>query len=362
MINHNSNLDPISDASIKEVISNVISWFNYLRSKFVIILALGFFGGVVGYIYAYSQKPKYVAKLTFALEEEKSNGALSGAMGLASSLGIDLGSSAGGAFSGANIIELMKSRTIIEKALLNPIEVNKQIKSLADFYIEINNINKKWAENPKLRVIKFLPNADRANFNFYQDSILGRIYESISSPKGLLSVAQKDKKISIVTIEVTSVNELFAKSFTESIAKEVSNFYVDTKVKKSKANVAILQKQADSIRFELNSAITGVAVANDNTFNLNSAIFVPKSTALKRQVDVQANTAILTQLVTNLEMAKVALRKETPLIQIIDSPILPLKMEKASKLKFMMIFGFLFGMTGITYLIFKKWWRSLGIQ
>ena len=39
-------------------------------------------------------------------------------------IGIDLGTSAGGAFSGANLIELMKSRKIVEKALLNPITVN----------------------------------------------------------------------------------------------------------------------------------------------------------------------------------------------------------------------------------------------
>jgi hypothetical protein len=42
-------------------------------------------------------------------------------------------------------------------------------------------------------------------------------------------------------------------------------------------------------------------------------------------VDVQANTAILTEeLVKQTELAKVTLRKETPLIQIMNGPILPL--------------------------------------
>lgn len=52
---------------------------------------------------------------------------------------------------------------------------------------------------------------------------------------------------------------------------------------------------------------------------------------MKRQVDVRANTAILTQLVANLEMAKVTLRKETPLIQIIYRPIMLLEKKKKSK-------------------------------
>jgi hypothetical protein len=116
----------------------------------------------------------------------------------------------------------------------------------------------------------------------------------------------------------------------------------------------ILQHQTDSIRAELNGAITGVAAAADNTFGLNPAMMVRKTPGTRRQVDVQANTAILTQLVTNLEMAKVSLRKETPLIQVIDRPILPLKQEKVGKLKSLILGWFLAGFLTVLVLIFKK--------
>jgi hypothetical protein len=121
----------------------------------------------------------------------------------------------------------------------------------------------------------------------------------------------------------------------------------------------ILQRQTDSIRAELNGAITGVAAAADNTFGLNPAMMVRKSPGTRRQVDVQANTAILTQLVTNLEMAKVSLRKETPLIQVIDKPILPLKKEKLGKLKSLILGGFLAGLLTVLVLIFKKLFASI---
>ena len=48
---------------------------------------------------------------------------------------------------------------------------------------------------------------------------------------------------------------------------------------------------------------------------------------------MQANTAILTNLVVQLELANINLRKETPLIQLIDSPIFPLKKEKHLEFK-----------------------------
>jgi hypothetical protein len=61
-------------------------------------------------------------------------------------------------------------------------------------------------------------------------------------------------------------------------------------------NLEILQHQTDSIR-SVNEAITGVAVATDNTFNLNPALNVHRTPSAKRQIDVQANTAILTEIV-----------------------------------------------------------------
>jgi uncharacterized protein involved in exopolysaccharide biosynthesis len=169
-----------------------------------------------------------------------------------------------------------------------------------------------------------------------------------------LTIAQRDKKISIITVEVNSNNELFSKVFSEQLVKNVSDFYVETKSKKARSNVAILQKQTDSIRNELNQAISGVAVSSDNTYNLNPALNVNRVPSTKKQVDVQANTAILTQLVTNLEMAKVTLMRETPLIQIIDRPTLPLKKDKPGKFKSLILGGLLAGFLSLVLLIIQR--------
>jgi uncharacterized protein involved in exopolysaccharide biosynthesis len=356
MQQNNNDIQNIAEEeiSLKELILKIKDWYHFLLTKWVVIVAAGILGGTIGFGYAFLTKPEYSANLSFALEDEKqAGGGLSGALGLASSLGIDLGTSAGGAFSGANLIELLKSRNIVEKALLNPIAVNGKTKSLAQYFINFNELNKDWDSKSLLNGIEFAPDADRSKFTLQQDSILGKIYESIAGEKGLLTVAQKDKKISIINIEVKSTDELFSKAFTESIAQEVSSYYIEIKSKKARQNMEILQHQTDSIRAELNAAITGVAAAADNTFGLNPAMMVRKTPGTRRQVDVQANTAILTQLVTNLEMAKVSLRKETPLIQVIDRPILPLKKEKVGKLKSLILGGFLAGFLTILILVFR---------
>jgi hypothetical protein len=313
-------------------------------------------GAVLGLAYSFSKKPVYTATLSFALEDEKSSG-LGGALGLASSFGIDLGGGGGSIFTGSNLTELFKSRSMVEQTLLSPVVVDGKTISLAEMYIKNNDWRESWKDNPKFSAIQFLPNADRTAYTRVQDSILGVMYSSLSTNG--LSVGQKDKKVAIISIDVNATNELFAKYFTEALVKQVSDFYIETKSKKSRDNMLILERQTDSIRRELNGAITGVAVANDNTFMLNPALNVRRAPSARRQVDVQANTAILTELVKQTELAKVTLRKETPLIQVIDRPILPLKKERFGKAKGLVIGGFLAGFLMVLYLIVRRILKQL---
>jgi len=356
--NQSNNRFSNEEIAIKKILIYAISLFHFFKKYWYIIFISGFIGGALGLTYAFMARPLYTAKLTFALEDEKAGGGgLGGALGLASSLGIDLGSSnAGGAFSSNNLIELMKSRRVIEQTLLKEIKVSDKPTSLAEYYIEVKKWRSKWTNNDELKSISYYPFQDRGLFGVKKDSILERIYNGIISKN--LNVYQKDKKVSIIGIEVMSEDELFSKLFCQELANEVSEFYINTKNSKARSNMMILQRQTDSVRNELKNAIAGVASANDNTFNLNPSLNILKTPSINRQVDVQANTAILTQLVTNLELAKVAFRKETPLIQIIDTPRFPLKKERVGRLKSLLQGGIIGAIVAMLYLLIRRWWRN----
>jgi len=345
------------EISLKELIKKIGQWKDYLFSQWKVIILAGIIGSIVGLSYSLIKKPTYIATLTFALEDEKSGNGLGGALGLASSFGIDIGGGGGSIFSGSNLTELFKSRSMVERTLLSPVTFNGKVVSLAEMYIQNNNWRNNWNDNTKFKNVFFLPNTDRKYFTRVHDSILGMIYQDLS--KNSLSVAQKDKKIAIISMDMSSNNELFSLYFCQALAKQVGNFYINTKSKKARMNMEILEHQVDSIRAELNGAITGVAIANDNTFNLNPALNVRRAPSARRQVDVQANTAILTELVKQSELAKVTLRKETPLIQVIDRPILPLPKERFGKAKGILLGGFLAGFLVILGLIVKKILKEL---
>jgi len=347
MAQENKNITPNSgEMSLKDVFEKIAKAKKYFISKWKIILMAGLIGGTLGLFFSFIKQPVYKAELNFALEDNTSGGGgLGEAMGLASQFGLSLGGdNGGGAFSGDNLLILLKSRSMVESALLTPVNAYGKNQTLAELYIFFNKYRDRWSNNPRLKTIDFLPGIDRSKFTLLQDSILGVFYRSIV--KNNLDVEKIDKKLSIINVEVDSKNELFSKFFAEILVKTVSNFYIDTKTKKSTQNVNVLQHLADSIRYELNKDITGVASTSDVNPNPNPALQILRVPSQHLQVDLEANGTMLTEIVKNLELAKISLRKETPLIQIIDYPILPLEKAHLGKLTGITL-GILAGAIGV---------------
>jgi hypothetical protein len=321
------------EISLKELLLKIQEWWRYLLSKWMIIVGFGLMGGILGFTYAYFQKPVYTATTTFVLEDEKSGGGgLGNLAGLASMAGIDLGGGGGGIFQGDNILELYKSRAMIEKTLLTPIDSNTK-ELLIDRYIQINELKKAWTEKPELLKLNFQPSTSiSASTLRMRDSVIGKAVEDIN--KNYLTVAKPDKKLSIIKVEVKAKDEAFAKIFEQELVKNVNGFYLETKTKKSIRNVAILQHKTDSVRAVMNGAIFSAVAVADATPNLNPTRQVQRiAPAQRAQVSVETNKAILSSLIQNLELTKMGLLKEMPLIQTIDTPIYPLKKEKVGKLK-----------------------------
>lgn len=349
--------DDIEEISIKEIILTFQIWFKYLLSKYVIIICCGLLGAALGLYYSFTVKPVYIAEISFVLENGESGGGLGGYSGLASMIGIDLGGGGGGVFEGDNLIEFMRSRSMIERTLLTPIVRQGKKETLAEIYIDINGLREGWQSKPQLKDMSFSPGEDRKSFSRAKDSVLASFYKVIIGSN--LSIVKLDKKLNIVIAKTQTGDEFFSKAFTETLVKEVSDFYVETKTKKSAENLYVLQRQTDSVRRELNLAISGVASSVDINPNPNPSRRILGVPSQRRQVDVQANQAILTELVKNLEIAKVSLRRETPLIQVIDSPILPLNKVAFGKRQGVMAGGLIGGFLIVLYLILNKLLRDL---
>ncbi|MDQ8004337.1 MAG: Wzz/FepE/Etk N-terminal domain-containing protein [Pedobacter sp.] len=344
------------EISLKELILKIGEWWQYLWSKKWIIIVAGLIGGLLGFGYAYMKKPIYTATTTFVLESGEKGGGLGAYVGVASMMGIDLGGGGGGIFQGDNILELYKSRTMLEKTLFSSLDsASKQ--PLIERYVEVNQLRKGWEKKTELEDIRFnVDELKKPKLNEksqrLRDSLIGKIVESIA--KADLTVAKPDKKLSIIKVDVKSKDEIFAKRFNEELVNNVNEFYIQTKTKKSLDNVIILQRKTDSVRAVMNGAIYSAAVVADATPNLNPTRQVQRAAPVQRaQFSAETNKAVLGEMVKNLEMSKMSLMKETPLIQVVDQPVYPLQKERLGKAKGTALGGIIFGFLITLALLFR---------
>ena len=344
--------------SLKEFVFGIKEWLNYLLSKWLIIFGFGVIGGALGYYYAVTKQAVYTATTTFVLEDEKGGNGLGNLAGLASMAGVDLGSNGGGIFQGDNILELYRSRKMLQQTLLTAMDVNDQKHTLIDRYIQYNGLRRQWLDKPELLKLNFQSDSlsgDQAYFksNRTRDSIINQIITDIA--RNYLSVGKPDKKLSIIKVDVRARDEVFAKAFNEALVKNVNDFYVKTKTKKSLQNVQIMQRKTDSVRAVMNGAIYTSAAVSDATPNLNPTRQVQRIVPSQRaQFSAETNKAILSSLVQNLEMSKLALMKEAPLLEVIDEPIYPLPVDKVGKIKGLIVGFAIFNILIVIALVFKK--------
>ncbi|MDB5013343.1 MAG: lipopolysaccharide biosynthesis protein, partial [Daejeonella sp.] len=197
-------------------------------------------------------------------------------------------------------------------------------------------------------------------FSRLQDSIIRVIVKDIQ--ENFLSVGKPNKKLSIIKVDVKSNNEFFSKVFNEQIVKNVNDFYVQTKTQRSLENVTILQQKTDSVRAVMNGAIYTAVEIGDATPNSNPTHQVRRIAPIQRsQFTAETNKTILAELIKNLEMSKIALRKETPLIQVVDQPLFPLDKVKVSKIKATIVGGLVAGIIMILILVVSRSYKMIMI-
>lgn len=339
--------------TLRDTVKGLKMTINYLFSKWKIIVLAGLLGGALGFFYAYIQHVKYKAVLTFALEEK--GGGIGNYANIASQLGLDVGaSSSGGAFVGENLLELLKSRMLLRKTLLKDATIDGKNDLFINHYISLYEIDKVWKNNPEIDPITY-SHLQKEEFSIRQDSLCNWITENILIPD--LSVKKLDKKLNIVVVEFMSLNPLLSKLFVQNLVKNASEFYVETKTRKTKSNVALLELRIDSVKQELTRIMYGSAVNQDR--NINTVKAEGRVSLSKNQLDIQLLSTMYAELTKNLELSKFTLMREEPLIQIIDNPILPLPKVKTSKLKSLVLGGMMFGLVAVIYVLLRRTYFKL---
>jgi uncharacterized protein involved in exopolysaccharide biosynthesis len=341
------------EVSLIEVIHHTTSAFRFLVSKWLSLLVVAFVLGLVGVTYAWFQKPEYVAEVTFAPETARTS-SLGAYAGLAAQFGLDMAGGGGNIFEGDNLMEFLKSRMMIEKTLFSKVRMGSGQEVLIDYWARSNKLYDKWKEKRELAIIDF--KKDQPDYR-PRDSIVNGIVTDI---RRTLVIGKLDKRTSIISASLKDNDEMFAKTFIEQLARNGIVYYVDYRSKKSRENVDILQRQFDSVKRVLSGNIVSAAASSD--LNVNPTRQVTKAGIQNKQVDIQANGQLYGELLKQLELARITLQKETPFIQVIDTPKLPLEKKKLGRLKAGVLFAIFGGLAFAAFLLAKRSYRKLVVQ
>jgi len=321
-----------NESTLKDVFLIIRDYKNELKRKLVLIISIVILFSLIGYIYSINQEDKYVATLSFIVEGDEDGFNLSSLGGMASQFGLDFGGGGSSSFSQQNVIELLKSRKIVEESLKKEYTISGKRYSLLEHYIINNNIIEDSSE------IKF--------DGIYNDSITNIVWIQIIDDK--LEVLYQNDEANILNLNYSSVSSQFAKYFTESLIDEMSGMYSSYQTERTRFSLNNLKSRSDSVFSELQKSERNLARIKDRNTRVITAS--GRLDEIRYMREVQVLNAMYLELIKNTEIVKMSLLNETPIIQIVDTPILPLSTVKRSFIFWVIIFSFL-GFSIISFII-----------
>lgn len=356
MIHHQSNLQE-DQFSPRKFLLQVQSTTRFILSKWWLLLLMGVLMGVLGYFYGSTKKTLYIAEITFALDEEASLANRSSITQLSEQLGLGPAGDGGSVFfnSITNIIELLKSRSLIEKTLKDSIDVDGKKLLMADFFLDSLNLRKKWIKRAGADKINLLDGSLSKEDALYRNSIFANMCDMINNQ--FIKMEKKGGATSIISVKCITTHELFSKYFLEAHINKVTQYYTDIKTERAKKNLELIQNRTDSTRRAFSGSLYIKASFSDA--NMNPARQVAVIATEKQQTDVQILKSSYVELVKGLESAKAALIRDTPIFQYLDTPILPLKTNQSNPIFYFIVFSVLGIFLTMGFLLAGRLYRAI---
>ena len=188
------------------IVDSLLDFTKNILKFWWLFLIIGLLAGLAGAYYVSKTKPVYKSKLTFALDDGDGNG-VGSFLSLASQFGINVG---GGKdiFAGDNIIDILRSRRMIERVLLSIDTFNNRPYTLIEYYLLLTQGKKGKIKGNKPE-IHFPVGQSNLPLTYQQDSVLYQIYKVFIA--NVVQAQRPDRKLSIYEVNVTSPDEKFSK-------------------------------------------------------------------------------------------------------------------------------------------------------
>ncbi len=333
------------EITLKELILKLKEFLYEIKSNYRFVL---FFILIAIFIIYFNHKRTpvvYKATLTYDLHSTSSSGGsfpgILGSFGLGGGKNENLD----------KLMELTSSHRILKSVLFKRIKLEGQVDYIANHIIRLYDFhNTYWDENSLGSDEFYFKRKVADSASIAENKAFKAIYSHTKGNddfKGLFSTSYSEKT-GIAKIATSTLSPELSIGLTENIFVQLDSFYVKNTTEKDQLNVDILKSKTDSLYKELRSAEYGLASFKDNSLRLQRKTDLIKSAQYEGKIRMLY--AALGKAIENLEIADYSLRHQTPFIQIIDRPLLPITSFKPS-FKRALGFGLFFAVFISTVLI-----------
>lgn len=355
----NKNHPHNEEISVKDLILKLREYFEEIKAAKKWLLFSAFLFMVLLGIKALNDKADYKAELTFMINEDTGNplGSLSGVLGT-------FGITAKSKNNLARVLELSRSRKIVENALFNTVKINDNDDFLSNHLINYYDSLGRWNSKPwfnpfvatddSLETFRF-DHHGLLTFGATGNKALKILYHKIAGNpekkhEGFLENGY-DEESRIMYLSVKLKNENLAITLCNTLFDELSDFYIEKSTEKQKATFEIIKSKTDSLQSVQHEKQKKLAQLEDSWKGRYSNKSKLQQDRLAKEI-MMLNIA-LGESIKNKEIADFAVKNTTPFVQIIDRPLSPIQGYKNSLFKNLFL-GFFLGIFVMAIWIMAK--------
>ena len=344
--------------STKELLLKFFSTTKLLSNKWKIWLSVFLLGSCLSLFkdLTFDKVTNYRSSIIFNLElgGGSGGGQLSG---LASTFGLFSQSnvSGGDLFTSQNFPTIMRSRAVLERALMKHVVVGTDTLLMINYIADSSDIKiNEWGgdliHEPFNAAINYdFDKKDPQSFSVLENEIINSIYLKLMDAT-TIDVVKPTNSIMLLTTVLT--NERMAKIWVENVLKTTEEFYVEMKTKKTRELLDVQTRQLNKLGTSLgilDSQIARLSFENPNVVDPRGLL---KETQANRKSGFLTNQ-YLTQL-NAVEGLKRILLEQTPIFTIMDETRLPLEKEYTKSSLGLKLIAFAFLILSIMWIILQE--------
>ena len=334
----------------KDIISiDFSAFFKIIWKEKIWVVLITLLFAIGGVVYALLAREEFSTEGTILPEFQSKTGGLSQFAGLASLAGVDLSSMSGGlggveavrpdlyptvVGSTPFFLELFKCKVVTRK------REQMTFSQFYDKYVLDDDIDEEYTK------LTYPLNKDYLAVTYQTEKNLKDLRKRITS--------SIDKKTGVITFTVKMPDPIVAALVTKFSMEYVKQYVINYRTEKAKRDLNFLAERLDAAKGKYYSNQTKKAQYSDQ--NQLSMIKVQSADLQRERIESEykLSSSFYNSLLQKYEEAKLKVQQETPVLKVLEPPVVPNKRSEPKRVIVVLLATFLGGIFGIIFGLIRK--------